>query len=75
MESINVLIEDGNVSIKQECSNENFMLAASVIFSSMAQGSDNTLEELLDILKKNTLSIMEASSLTRKDKDTKNELQ
>jgi hypothetical protein len=63
MQSLRITIEDENVSINQDCSNDNFMLATSVMLSSMVQGSDQTIEELVDILKANALSIIDKSSL------------
>ncbi len=63
METLNIIIDDGNVSIDQQCSPENFMLAVSVMFSSMVQNSDQTIEELSEILQQNTLSIIERSEI------------
>ena len=63
MEHISIQIEDENVAINSDCSQDNFMKATSVMFASMAQNSSNTVEELLEIIKENTLAIIENSSL------------
>ena len=63
MESINITIEDGNVDIHSNCSQDNFMGAVIIMVSSMAQNSSNTLEELLDIVKDGALVSIENGNL------------
>jgi hypothetical protein len=69
METLNITIEDGNISIDQQCSPENFMLATSVMFSSMVLNSDQTIEELSEILQQNTLAIIEKSEIQMLEKE------
>jgi hypothetical protein len=74
METINIQIEDGSVNIEQNCTHENFMSAVSVMFASMTQNSSNTIEELLEILEKNALDIIENNYLNTKEKEGENDI-
>ena len=65
MEHINIEIKEGNVAIHSDCSHDNFLKATSVMFTSVAQNSSNTIEELLEIVKEHALYIIEHGSLTQ----------
>ncbi len=64
METINIKIKDGNVSIESDCSHESLFNALTVFTASVAMNSSDTLDELVETIKINALSIIENSYLT-----------
>ena len=69
MEHIHIDIEDGNVSIAQNCTPDSLMSATIVMVASMALNSSNTLEELLEIIQKEALLVIEKSALKILEKE------
>lgn len=66
IENIDIVITNGNVNINSNCSPEGLMQAISVLTASMSNNSDNTLEELTEIIQKNALNILENNNLSTK---------
>lgn len=63
MEEINITIQNDNVNIDSNCSQNSLMNATSVLVTSMAQNSSNTLKEIIEIIETNAIQILEQNCL------------
>lgn len=63
-ESILIDIENGNVNIKSDCSQDSLMSAVVVLTASMKMNSTNSLDELIKIIKDGANAVIENENLT-----------
>jgi len=63
-ESILIDIENGNVNIESDCSQDSLMSAVVVLTASMKMNSTNSLDELIKIIKDGANAVIENENLT-----------
>jgi len=63
-ESILIDIENGNVNIESECSQDSLMSATTVLTASMVLNSKNSLDEIIEIIKQGANAVIENDKLS-----------